>query len=92
MNMALAPVINHIEVCRDEQNFPQHLRLQGENLLLGDLFHVILDGDFCPCSALESGGPSPETLVQIPNPKIFDYIRSHSLIFTTPYGLAMKRF
>lgn len=90
MNMALAPSIDSIEICRDEQDLPRQLRLRGSNLLAGN-YHVIVDGTYSTGQP-ESGPEAAVALVRIPDPKSFAYKRSHSLIFTTPHGMAIKQF
>lgn len=90
MNLGLAPIINSIEICRDEQNRPLQLLLRGSNLLPSVASQVIVDGTFSP--EFRPGPDAAEALVRIPDPRLFDYNRTHSIIYTTPNGIAIKKF
>ncbi|HEY9841265.1 MAG TPA: hypothetical protein V6D23_12465 [Candidatus Obscuribacterales bacterium] len=92
MNLATAPVIQSIEICRDEANMPMHLLLRGSNLPAALPFSVIVDGSYSP--GAEPGGTldAAETLVRIPDPRTFAHNRVHSVILTAPNGVAIKRF
>lgn len=94
MNLSLAPVIQSIEVCRDEQDRPRHLRLRGSNLSCDQAARAIVDGACCPGMkpVSEDGPDAAETLVSIPDPRMFAYNRTHSIIFTTAHGIAIKKF
>lgn len=91
MNMQLAPVIQSIEICFDEDNLPAHLKLCGLNLLSSQAAQIIVDGAF---SSRLQGTPdlAGEALVRIPNPSTFRYNRTHQVIYTTADGVAFKRF
>lgn len=91
MNLDLAPVIQSIEICRDEQNLPRHLLLRGSNLSAARPAHAIVDGAFSP-GLQEHSQTAVETLVRIPDPRAFNYNRTHQVIYTTPHGIAIKRF
>ncbi len=89
MNLALAPIIHSIEICRDEQNLPRQLRLRGSNLLSSLASQVIVDG---ASTNMDTSLDPAEALVWIPDPRIFEYNRTHSVIYTTPNGIAIKKF
>lgn len=92
INLALAPVIQSIEICRDEEDLPRHLRLRGYNLQTASPSQVIIDGTFSSGTGLDTHQSSAEALVRIPDPRVFKHTPAHQVIYTTPYGIAIKRF
>lgn len=89
---SLMPHIDSIEVIRNSQQLPLHVRLTGQNFMLYPKFsYVTIDGEFGFGYQTEVNQHGfMQTIVHIPHPEIFDQISPHIVILATPFGVAFK--
>lgn len=90
----LSPGIDAIEVLRNDDNLPLHIRLSGDNFpVYTKFYYCLIDGEFgfgYQTEVLSAGGM--ETVVHIPNPDSFDQQDTHSVALATPFGTVFKTF
>lgn len=91
---SLQPSIDSVEVMRDEQSTPLHLRLTGHNFMLYPKFsYATVDGSFGFGFSTEADlDGTMRTIVHIPHPETFDQISEHLIILATPFGVTVKAF
>lgn len=91
---SLAPVITKIEVIKNDDGKPVNLKLTGKNFMMyyrfaysmlnsipafGHQTNILSDGTY-------------ETLIHIPEPNNFEINKKNSIIYATPFGVAIKAF
>lgn len=91
---SLMPSITSVEILRDTQNRPRHLRLTGQNFMVYPKFsYTTIDGAFGFGYQTEVTADGQfETLVHIPDPDAFEQQSEHAVIMATPFGVAFKTF
>ena len=91
---SLLPAIQSVEVMRDKNHRPLHVRLRGKNFMLYPKFSfATIDGDFgfgYRTEAFSDG--SFESIIHVPNPDLFDRTPTHSIVYARPFGSAFKTF
>ena len=89
---SLMPHIDSIEVIRNSQQLPLHVRLTGQNFMVYPKFsYVTIDGEFGFGYQTEvNQDGSMQTIVHIPHPETFDQISPHIVVLATPFGVAFK--
>lgn len=93
-NLNLSPRIDKVEVLYDEDGKPANLKLTGKNFMMYYRYsYSQVDGvfGFGHLSNILSGDVW-ETVVHLPNPKTFKPSDKHTIMYTTPFGVAFKSF
>jgi hypothetical protein len=90
---ALQPQIERVEVLR-EQGKPLHIKLEGRGFMVFPKFsYATIDGEFGFGYQTEvASDGSAETVLHIPDPQSFDLNPTHTVIYATPFGVALKEF
>lgn len=94
INNSLAPVITKIDILKDKKGKPQNIKLTGKNFMMYYRFSYSTINDIHAfghqTNILDDG--SYETVVHIPEPEKFNVSKKNSIMYATPFGLAIKDF
>lgn len=90
---SLTPIITSVETIYQD-DIPVRILIKGQHLMVYPKFsHTTIDGEFgfgFQTEVLTDG--TSEATVHIPNPSTFDRAAKHSLVYSTPFGVAFTQF
>ncbi|MBC7475873.1 MAG: hypothetical protein H7263_16445 [Candidatus Sericytochromatia bacterium] len=94
-NINLTPSIDNVTIINDKKGLPINLKLTGKNFMIYPKFsYSTIDNQgfgFGNYTSVSSDGIF-ETIIAIPDPKLFAKTTSHTVSYSSPFGYIYKLF